>query len=233
MAHKKNVRVWGPYDDVLLYTCSVLHTIRQRRWDDLADIRTHFRPHAEGERILLDRAYTVLGWGAPGDGSYTHDSSTVLATGRGAVPFMVGHGIGQAIGNRSRRSAAAAAAMPRWMPTGGGHLFVSTHGFYLHASNGLHRWEWAAIDGAALASPGLFDLQGRSENGSVHWQLATHAAELLFVLWALVQHPDHPQLASHTWLPLGWAAWAEEHGRTPPGIPVSPSGLPGTPPGQT
>lgn len=220
MARKKK-RTWGPHDEVLIYVCSVLATIRAQRWEELADITTTFPRQVEGERILLDRPYSFLVWGSPDDGTYVHDGSTVLAVGRGAAPLMIGAAVGRAIGNSSRRAAAAAAAQPRWMTTEAGHLYVSTHGFYLGAPSGLHRWSWEHIDGASVPAPGFFDMQGQGANGPVNWRLGTHAAELLFVLWALVRHPQHPQMATESWLPTGWVGWAaHEHGKTVPGVTV-------------
>lgn len=215
---RKAKRAWDPHDDVLLYTCGVLDTIRSQRWEALADLTTHFPRKIEGERILLDRAYHFYTWGSPGDGSYLHDSSTFLATGRGAVPLMLGHAVGRAVGNSGRRAAAAAAAVPRWMVTETGHLFVSTHGFYLQSPNGLLHWTWDSIDGASVPAPGMFEMQGQSASGPVNWRLGTHAAELLFVLWSLVRHPEHPQFVSQTWLPAGWANWAAQQGKRPLGV---------------
>lgn len=219
MARQQQQRSWTAYDDVLMYTCAVLSTIQERRWDDLADVTTHFPLQVEGERVLLEQPFRLLTWGAPGTGTYHRNDSTLIATGRIGVPLMFGHAVGRAVGNSHRKAAAAADAVPRWTPTDEGQLFVSTHGFYLHATNGLHRWGWESIDGAGIAGPALVQIQGQATTGPVNWQLSTHAAELIFILWALVRHHDHPQLVTESWLPAGWAAWAHHTvGKTPPAV---------------
>ena len=40
-------------------------------------------------------------------------------------------------------------------------------------------------------------------------------AELLFVLWALVRHPRHPQLGNGGWQPPGWQDRCRANGLVP------------------
>lgn len=223
---KRPTRVWGPHDDVLIYTCDLLDIIQHQRWESLPQLASHFRPQVEGERLLLDRPFARREWRALGDGTYYRSSGGFFATGRGALPLMLGFAAGQAIANSNARRQAAAAAQPRWAYADAGHLFVATHGFYMQTGRGLYRWGWDAIDGASVEAPGVVQVQGRSVNGPVHWQLETHAAELVFVLWTLARHQDHPQLVTDTWLPRGWVAWAaHQQGRMPRAVRVPPPAL--------
>jgi hypothetical protein len=88
---------------------------------------------------------------------------------------------------------------------------VSTHGFYLQTqSAGLLPWSWGALVSAAMTARSSVHLQGLTAHGKgVSWLLRTPWAELVFVLWALARHPQHPQLLTGSWLPPGWV----EHAR--------------------
>jgi len=57
---------------------------------------------------------------------------------------------------------------------------------------------------AAVGKAAGNSFQGQSEAGPISWILVSDWAELLFVTWALLFHPRHPQLLSGAWLPPGW-----------------------------
>ncbi len=172
--------------------------------------------HAHGPFRLLD-------YRAPGNGSYVHNSSTMLATGRGAAPMMIGFAAVQAMGNASRRSAAASLAAPRWMQIDQGTLAVSNYGFYLHTPTAVLAWGWESIHFAELTGPGVLRIQGQSQQGSINWIIESEWAELVFVFWASVRNPTHPQFVTRTWLPEEWLTRAFVFSRTEAG-PGHPSG---------
>jgi hypothetical protein len=161
------------------------------------------------EKILAHGPFELLAWQAPGDGSYMHSNGMVVATGRGGLAMMAGFAAVQAIGNSSRRRDAAAMSQPRWTPIDHGTLAIGNFGFYLHTPTGIHPWSWDGIHLASLTGPGQLSIDGVSANGPVKWILNSHWAELVFMLWASVCNPSHPQMTGRTWLPQDWMtkAW--------------------------
>lgn len=156
------------------------------------------------ERIVAHGGFQLLAWTSPGDGSYMHNNGMMLATGKGGLAMMAGFAAVQAAGNASRRRQAADMAQPRWIPIDHGTLAVGNFGFYLHSPTGIHAWAWDGIHMASLTGPGQLTIDGMSENGPVKWILNSHWAELVFMLWASVCNPTHPQMTGRTWLPQDW-----------------------------
>lgn len=156
------------------------------------------------ERVLAHGPFTLLSWTAPGNGEYMHNSSTPIATGRGSIAMMAGFAAARAIGNSARRREAKARAQPRWLQIDQGTVSVSNFGFYLHGPHGLAPWSWSGVRAASLTAPGQLSIDGMSESGPVKWLLNSHWAELVFLLWASVCSPHHPQLTGRTWLPEEW-----------------------------
>lgn len=145
------------------------------------------------EKILAHGPFELLAWQAPGDGSYMHSNGMVVATGRGGLAMMAGFAAVQAIGNSSRRRDAAPMSQPRWTPIDHGTLAIGNFGIHL----------------ASLTGPGQLSIDGVAANGPVKWILNSHWAELVFMLWASVCNPSHPQMTGRTWLPQDWMtkAW--------------------------
>jgi len=100
------------------------------------------------------------------------------------------------------------------MPIEHGGLYVSAYGFYLHAARGVFRWPWSAITAAEMVGPAAVHFNGDGERGPISWILRSDWSELVFVLWALPEHPRHPQLRTGAWLPPGWLSWAATQYRT-------------------
>ncbi|MDP9905964.1 MULTISPECIES: hypothetical protein [Arthrobacter] len=172
------------------------------------------------ERIVAHGGFQLLSWHAPGDGSYAHSHGMMVATGRGGLAMMAGFAAAQAIGNASRRRQAAEMAQPRWVPIDHGTVAVSNFGFYLHSPTGIHAWNWHGIHMASLVGPGQLSIDGVSENGPIKWILHSDWAELVFMLWASVCNPTHPQMTDRTWLPQDWMTKAMVHAMSNQGYPT-------------
>ena len=173
------------------------------------------------EGIYAHGAFRLLEFRANGDGSYTHKSSFVAATGRGAIPLMVGFAATQAIGNASRRSRAAGLAQQRWQPIDQGTVAVSNYGFYMHTPMTVNPWQWGSISLAELTGPGQLRIQGQSDRGPINWILESDWAELIFVFWASVCNPTSPQFVTRTWLPQDWLTKAFIWSKSNPAVPDS------------
>jgi hypothetical protein len=204
--------VWTNRDEVLHYTCRVAELLIAGA--DTAGLPELIAPFpTKGWPLWAAGAFTVYDHVALGDGSWQVSTPFVVGTGAVGVGLAVGSVIaGNVRRNRAQR-AAAAAAVPRWVPIGRGTVFLGPHGFYLHTPQVLF-WDWPSITSATLTGPGIVHLTGNAEDGPVSWLLQSEYAELLFVIWALGQHPRHPQLAGG-WLPPGWLEHARRCGRAP------------------
>ncbi|WIX82014.1 hypothetical protein QRX50_15230 [Amycolatopsis carbonis] len=151
----------------------------------------------------------------------------VFGTGALGVGLVAGSLVGGAVAKSRARTAAAAAAVPRWVPVEQGTLYPSAHGFYLHTPRVL-AWNWPAITGATMVGPGMVHITGESKSGPISWLVQSDWAELVFVTWAFAVHPRHPQLVTGQWLPPGWVDHARFHQHPPDPVPGL---LPQLPPG--
>jgi len=133
--------------------------------------------------------------------------------------LLAGSVIGNARAKAHARAQAAADATPRWVPIEQGTLYVSRYGWHMHTPSVLS-WSWPSTTSASMMGPAAVHVTGDSTSGPVSWMLESDWAELVFVLWALVRHPRHPQLLSGGWLPPGWVEHAMGHNK-----PVPPSML--------
>lgn len=197
---------WDERDEALWATAEIGLLLAQGRIGERRPAGTPFAPTlAPGEEcVYAFSPFALHDYRSPGDGSYIHNSGTVLAVGRGAVPLMLGAAVGQAMGNASRRKRAAAMSQPQWMQIDGGTLSVGSHGFYLHTPTSLLTWGWGSISLMTLVGPGHVQIMGDSQNGPINWILQSNLAELVFLLWATVRHPGHEQLTGRAWLPQEW-----------------------------
>ena len=94
-------------------------------------------------------------------------------------------------------------------------LYVTNDGFILHNAQHLLTWTHHDVTAMQIIEPNRLIMQGQSDRGPLTWQLQCPYAELLFVLWALERHPDHPQLVDGSWLVPGWIDFARSQGRDP------------------
>jgi len=200
-----------------MYSCHVVAALRAGRPELLtAHIGVTFAPSlGEGEQILAHGGFVLSEFRAPGNGTYTHDSSFFFATGGGGLALTGLFAGARAVGNASRRSQAAADSVPRWVESDRGSLIVGTHGFYLQSGLGHRSWGWDSVVGAEMVSADQVDLHGQSTNGPVRWVLTSPWAPLLFALWCLARHSQHPRFISNGWLPYGWWERAIVEGHRP------------------
>lgn len=208
---------WTWFDDALLHSCYVVSAFRDGRPDlVVSDISASFPPSlGQHERLLVHGAFSLSDHQAAGDGTYMHDSGFFFASG-GAGLAVTGVVAGaRAIGNASRRARAAQDAVPRWIEIDRGSIIVGTHGFYLQSALGHREWGWDSITLADMVGPDHVHLVGVSTTGPVSWIVSSPWSPLLFALWCLARHPEHPRFVSGGWLPPGWWDRAIASGRRP------------------
>lgn len=205
------------HDAAVWHAVDILQKLERGAAGQVPNLSAMFPPQlAQGERFLAQAPFRLLSFTAGGDGSYLHSGSApFVAAGRGAMlgATLAASGvmaIGNAAGNARRRAEADRAAQQQWRQIDHGHLYVSTHGFYMHTPHALNTWTFASMTAAEIISPGCMLMTGNSRNGPVQWVINSIQAELLFTQWARQVHPRHPQLTSHAWLPAGWIERVQE-----------------------
>lgn len=161
-------RVWTPYDDGLVRTAWIAALATAGRLHELDAVPAAFAPADSSERVLAVSPYELSVWAAPGDGSYRHSGSVVLASGRSGLTITADVAAGVATGNARRRRRAAQNAVPRWLPSERGSLWVSTHGFRLQSVHGLAFWTWQLIDSIRCLGLGAVEVQGRAATGGLY-----------------------------------------------------------------
>ncbi|MEZ2389322.1 hypothetical protein AB6813_07205 [bacterium RCC_150] len=212
---------WTARDDALWATAELAVLTMRGQLAQRQPLAVPFAMRLGGtqEKVVAHGAFQLLAFHAPGDGSYTQSHGMMVATGRGGLAMMAGFAAAQAIGNASRRRQAARLTEPRWLPIDHGTVAVSNFGFYLHSASGIHAWNWNGIHMAQLVGPGQLNIDGISENGLVKWILQSDWAELIFMLWASVLNPTHPQMTGRTWLPADWITKAMVYSMGNTGFP--------------
>ncbi|MBV9487206.1 MAG: hypothetical protein JO246_14245 [Frankiaceae bacterium] len=207
---------WTDHDGAIWHTFDIAAAVLGGSVRERPELSSPFPPQAgAAEKMLVSGTFQLLAYGAPGDGTYRHQGGFILAGGVAGLALTAASVVGRQAGNARRRNAAVAAATPRWMPVDSGNLWVSTHGFYMHTAQGLFAWTWPQINTAQMVGPGDVHIQGDSTTGPISWIIRGNWSELLFVLWALAHHSQHPQLISGGWLPPGWLDHCAAHGNRP------------------
>lgn len=200
-------------DSALWRTTHIVSDLRQSRIPEYR-VDTMF-PLGSNEIALAAGPVAADAFRSAGDGSYLHSSGFAFGTGGLGVALVAGSLIGNAAANSRRRREAEANAASMWRPEFTGLVFVTNTGFVLQTSDGLFPWQWASLDLMEVVSFNRVVVHGRSATGTITWRLTSEWAELIFVMWALNQHPQHPQLRDGTWLPEGWIEWATSMGYRP------------------
>jgi hypothetical protein len=194
---------WTEHERALWRTCEILVGLgRTGRWPD--PIPTAFARQISSDEHVVAWSEFERGWyGAIGDGSY--QSSTFVAGGFSPLGVMLGAATlgASALGNSSRKARARKDAQQQWRRFDGGHLYVSTHGFYL-LPGGVEvlAFPYSSILQADLGAPGvLVATISMASGGQEQFAVTTIWAELLFAVWAMDHCPQHPRLASLGFLP--------------------------------
>lgn len=195
---------WTARDQALLRTAQIMYAIEHAEYDRIVEVPVNFAVSGSypDNKIVLSAPFTLHSFQAMGDGSYWHESGFFLSSSTLAVGAFLA---AEAIGNSSRRNAAANAATPRWHTIDAGIVFVNQYGFYLRTATNLLWWNWESILEGQLIAPGQFALLGQSDNrGRVNYVISSDAAELLFAFWATVRQPQHLQMRQRAWLIPSW-----------------------------
>ena len=208
-------RRWLPADSALWQTCKLVSEINERRVPELRT-PTMF-PLQANEIAFATGPASVESFYAPGDGLYNTSSTVFAGTGKFGLAMGAASLAGSAIGNASRRARAISDATPMWRPIFQGSVVVSNMGFYLLDAAHKLDWDWESIDLMQVVGFTAVELQGQSTQGPIRWRITSDWAELIFVLWAMARHPQHPQLLDQSWVPRGWAQWAAAQGYPLPG----------------
>lgn len=138
-------------------------------------------------------------------GMYNHVS---FSNGR-AVARSVGYQVGTAVvanmANRRNERRANARSGWQWVDDDSGELFLSSVGVILRGRGETQQWAWRDIQNAELVGMHAIRVETRGLRGaSETYALASPYAEMLFVLWAHQEFPDHAQLSGRVWIPRGW-----------------------------
>jgi len=206
-------RPWLPADAALWHTCRIASELVQRRVPR-DRVPTYF-PLRHAEVAFVQGPVAVEAFHAIGDGSYSTSSTILAASGRFGLALGVATMAGSAIANASRQAQAAADATPMWRPALHGSVVVTSQGFYLLDHAGKLDWDWASIELMQVVGFSCLVMQGQSANGPVTWRITSDWAELIFVMWAMARHPQHPQLLDGSWIPAHWPEWAAHQGYRP------------------
>ena len=204
---------WSDRDSALWHTCEIAVDLALGHAPEprLEIVSVFPSQLAADERYWAAGPYALEDQRARGDGSYRHDSSFFVATGRGGLAATAAVAAFGAGGNARRRRQAQLDAVPRWTWIDGGTLYLSRHGAHMHGAGGVHAWDWPSITAAQMVGPAAVHMFGNSTQGPVSWIVRSDWAELFFLAWAVARHPRHPQLLTGAWLPPGWLARCDEH----------------------
>lgn len=204
---------WSDGDQGMLLTCRIIADIVAKRLPGLRT-QTYFRL-PRGTVAFVSGPLRTLEFRANGDGSYTTRSTVVAGTGGLGLAMLAGSLAGSAIGNGRARARAMADAQVSFRHQFDAIVYVTNAGFVFQSRDGVYTWDWSSIDAMQMVGPHDALMQGRSDRGHLTWRLLTPWAELIMVLWALDQHPSHPQLADGSWLTPGWLDRARSFGFDP------------------
>lgn len=204
---------WSAEDQAMLLTCLIIDDVTHQRVPAIR-AQTMFALPA-GVAAFVSGPVRVFALRADGDGSYNRSGSFVFGTGKLGMAMMAGSLLGNAVANNRARNRAMADAQVAFRHQFDGSLYVCNTGFIFHNAEGLFSWDFDSVAGMEVIGPNTVIMQGESEHGAVTWRIHCPYAELIFVLWALECHPQHPQLIDGSWLSRDWPAFARSRGRDP------------------
>ncbi|MFF6888627.1 hypothetical protein ACFY9F_36235 [Streptomyces sp. NPDC012421] len=203
---------WTALDEYLWHTCEIVADVVQGQVDRRPLVAT-VAPLPPGDRALVTGPGRSFRWMALGDGSYHHTNAFAV----GSPAFVIGSLLGNAVGNSSRRAAAARDAQPRWVAADPGEVTVSRMGaFIIHPvkpTDSVFLY-WSGLDSIDLVAPDVFQTHFVNTSGTgVALRVATPWASLMFALAALARFPAHPRLVERGWLPPGFEQRSAAFGR--------------------
>lgn len=216
---------WSDADQGMFITCRMIADVLAGR---LPPNRTptYFRL-GPGVVAFLSGPSQVLELRSNGDGSYYRNTTVMAGTGGVGLALLAGSLAGSAIGNSRARARAMADAQVAFRHQFDAVMYVTNAGMIFQNAGGVFTWWWSDVQAMQVVGPHDVLMQGKSDRGPVTWRLLTPWAELVMVLWALDQHPQHPQLQDGSWIAGGWLdrcrAFGRDHGLASPRIVVPPS----------
>lgn len=213
MARTQDQAPWLPQDDALLLSCHLITDIRAGR----------VPPQRAPTIFVLPSGVVAFTYGpcrvfelrAAGDGSYQTSGSFAFGTGTLGLALVAGSMIGNAAANSRARSQAQANAQVVFRHQFDANLYVTNNGFIFHNQTGVHTWTSSDVTAMQVLEPNSVIMQGQSDRGPLNWRINSPYAELIFVLWAIDRHPQHPQLLDGSWLAPGWPDHARRYGHDP------------------
>ena len=214
------LRAWRPHDEVLVTALRWRQATKRGEPVGAGESVDAFRPLVlgDGERALAVGGYQGGRWGAEGDGSYIQ-TKVVYAR---YFDFSLTAEMINVAANAFRQAAAEKAATPHWIWDAPASVVVTNLGVYFELAGG--DWlelAWESFSEARILAPGALELIVAVDGNQVSRMVASHNAELMFLAWAAVVSPDHPQFTDDSWLPPGWIDFARAHGRLPAPIAVA------------
>lgn len=217
MADRQKRRVpeesWSPQDQAMYLTCLIIDDIIHRRVPAIrAQTMFAMKP---GSAAFVSGPTRVDELRAAGDGSYSRSGGFVFGTGTLGMALVAGSLIGNAVSNNRARNQAMANAQVTFRHQFDGTLFACNDGWIFHTAQGVYNWDFGSVGAMQVIAPNTVLMQGQSDRGPLTWRIISPYAELIFVLWALERHPQHPQLVDGSWLSSEWIAFARSHGRDP------------------
>lgn len=175
-------------DQWILHIAGVIAAVRRNATDELSVTAA---PFPTPGTMLSTAPYALDEWTTAGNGRYTHVTANTL-TGIGVA----------AIGNSVRKQRAVADAKPQWRETITGQAWVTDKAVWWQNRHGHFQWPWASYTSMTLLAPGVLEIHGTSTKGPITSRYRTRLAELILVIWAAHQHPQHPQATNLGWAPL-------------------------------
>jgi hypothetical protein len=201
---------WTDHECALWQTCEIVRDVVEHgAWPEAIPVG-FARQIDHDERIFLHGDYQRSWHGSVGDGSYQRSSFFLGGLGPAGVALGAATLGLSAIGNSSRKARARRDATEQWRPFDAGHLYISTHGFYLDPGNGMFAFSYNSLLRADLGGPGvLVATISMDNNTQQQFAITTLWAELIFVAWARLLCPTHPSLHNLGFLPSEFIQRAE------------------------
>ena len=212
-----HAEAWTARDSVLYATCEIFVAAVNGRLKERSIPAHTFAPQFSlDEQVLAAGEYDLAWWGAVGNGSY--ERHTFIAGGSGAlgVGLLGATALGSAIGNASRRNQAALDSTGMWRLVERGIVNISDRGVYLQSPVSFRPFAWSHIMQADLAAQTVLQFVVQTSSGVEHLALTSDWAELVFVLWALAVHRNHPRLVTTSWIDPEFFDKCRDHGYAPP-----------------
>lgn len=170
---------------------------------------------AEGVVAFVQGPASVAELRAAGDGSYSVSSPFVFGWGTVGLAAVGAQMAANASARKRAQRQAMADAQVMFRHQFDATMYVTNTGWVFHTPSGVFTWLHTDVHAMEMIEPNAVVMQGNSDRGRLTWRIMSPYAELVFVLWALDQNPQHPQLIDGSWLQPGWLDHARSLGHEP------------------